>query len=62
MNIKLHKNAHITSAVRADIASSTERVCVLAKRYGVTGATVYSWRARQSCHANFAWMLSTPHR
>jgi hypothetical protein len=34
MNIKLHKNARTTPAVRAEIAASTERVCFLAKRYG----------------------------
>ena len=48
MNIKLHKNARTTPAVRAEFAASTERVCVLAKRYGVTEATVYKWRGRQS--------------
>jgi transposase InsO family protein len=48
MNTKLHKNARTTPAVRAEIAASTERVCVLANRYGVTEATVYKWRARQS--------------
>jgi len=48
MNVKLHKNARTTPAVRAEMAASTERVCVLAKRYGVTEATVYKWRSRQS--------------
>jgi transposase InsO family protein len=48
MDIKQHKNARTTPAVRAEIAASTERVCVLAKRYGVTEATIYKWRARQS--------------
>jgi transposase-like protein len=48
VNIKLHKNARTTPAVRAEMAASTERVCVLAKRYGVTEATVYKWRGRQS--------------
>jgi len=48
MNAKLHKNACTMSAVRAKIATSTERFYVLAKRYGVTEATVYKWRALQS--------------
>jgi len=48
MDIKLHKNARTTPAVRVEIAASTERVCVLAKRYGVTEATIHKWRARQS--------------
>ena len=48
MNIKLHKNARTTPAVRAEIASSTERACVLAARYGVTEATVYK-RKKRDC-------------
>ena len=48
MNIKLHKNARTTPAVRAEIASSTERACVLAARYGVTEATIYKWKKRES--------------
>lgn len=46
MNIKLHKNACTTPAVRAEITSSTERACVLAARYGVTEATIYKWKKR----------------
>jgi hypothetical protein len=48
MNIKLHKNARTTPAVRAEIAASTERACVLAARYGVTEATIYKWKKRDS--------------
>ena len=43
MNIKLHKNARTTPAVRAHMAASTDRACVLASRYGVTEATIYKW-------------------
>lgn len=48
MNIKLHKNARTTPAVRAEIAASDERACVLASRYGVTEATIYKWKKRES--------------
>jgi transposase InsO family protein len=48
MNIKLHKNARTTPAARAEIAASTERACVLAARYGVTEATIYKWKKRDS--------------
>ena len=48
MNIKLHKNARTTPAVRAEIAASNERACVLASRYGVTEATIYKWKKRES--------------
>jgi hypothetical protein len=48
MNIKLHNNARTTSAVRAEIASSSEQTCVLAARYGVTEATIYKWKKPDS--------------
>jgi transposase-like protein len=48
MNIKLHKNARTTPAVRAEIAASTERACALGARYGVTEATIYKWKKRDS--------------
>lgn len=48
MNIKLHKNARTTPAVRAQIAASNERAGVLAARFGVTDATIYKWKKRES--------------
>ncbi len=48
MNIQLHKNARTTPAVRAEIAASSESACVLASRYGVTQATIYKWKKRES--------------
>jgi transposase InsO family protein len=48
MLIALHKNARTTPAVRQQIAASHEPVAVLADRYGVTAATVYKWKHRDS--------------
>jgi transposase InsO family protein len=48
MNIRLHKNARTTPAVRAEIAASTASASVLADQYGVTLATIYKWRSRES--------------
>jgi len=41
MMIALHKNARTTAAIRAEIAASTQSASVLAKRFGVSEATVY---------------------
>lgn len=41
MDIKLHKRARTTPAIRQEIASSKESARVLAVRYGITEATVY---------------------
>ena len=46
MQISLHKNAHTTPAVRAEIAASHEPARVLAARYSVTEQTVYKWKKR----------------
>jgi transposase InsO family protein len=46
MDIKLHKRARTTPAIRQEIASSTESARVLSVRYGITEATVYKWRHR----------------
>jgi transposase-like protein len=51
MNIKLHKNARTTPAVRAEIAASTERACALAARYGVTEGTIYKWKKQDPVSA-----------
>lgn len=46
MLIALHKNAHTTPAVRAEIAASNETASVLAQRYGITEQAVYKWKKR----------------
>ena len=50
MMIALHKNARTTPAIRAEIAASTESAAVLAQRFGLTQATVYKWKNRNSVH------------
>jgi transposase len=42
----IHPNARTTPAVRAEIARSTERSGVLARRYGVSTETIRKWRRR----------------
>jgi transposase-like protein len=46
MELRLHKNARTTPAVRAEIAASTEGVSALARRYGVGRGTIYKWKRR----------------
>ncbi len=48
MIIALHKNARTTPAIRAEIAASKESARVLAQRYGVTEATIYKWKKRDT--------------
>ena len=48
MNIKLHKRARTTPAVRAEIAASSERAWRLSARYGVSEGTIYKWKKRDS--------------
>ncbi|THU04163.1 transposase family protein, partial [Lampropedia puyangensis] len=48
MKISLHKNARTTPAVRAEFASSTDSVAILAKRHNVTEMTVRKWRGRDT--------------
>ena len=50
MQLKLHKMARTTPAVRAEIAASTETSRALAHRFGVSEQTVYKWRKRTSFH------------
>ena len=47
MNIKLHKNARATPAVRKEIQESTASERELAERYGLHRATIRKWRHRQ---------------
>lgn len=58
MMIALHKNARTTPAIRAEIASSGDSAATLARRFGITGATVYKWKKRTSVHD----ASHTPHR
>jgi len=46
MNIRLHKRARTTPAIRAELAASTAPVAVLARHYGISEATVRKWRGR----------------
>ena len=51
MNIALHKNARTTPAIRAEIAASGDLSArELSRRYSVTEATIYKWKARDSVH------------
>ncbi len=47
MNIKQHKRARTTPAVREEIAASQEPACVLALSYGVSICTIYKWKRRE---------------
>jgi hypothetical protein len=47
MVIAVHKNAHTTLAIRAEIAASKDPVAVLATRYGVGQRTIRRWRVRE---------------
>lgn len=58
MMIVLPKNARTTPAIRAEIASSTDRAASLAQRFGVGLATLYKWKSRQSVYDR----SHTPHR
>jgi transposase InsO family protein len=48
MRTSLHKLARTTPAVRAELASSTDSVAELARRFNITEPTVRKWRARQT--------------
>lgn len=49
MMLALHKNARTTPAVRAEIAASGDLSArELSQRYGVTEATIYKWKSRDS--------------
>lgn len=44
--LQIHPNARTTPVIRAEIARSTERSGVLAKRFGVSTETIRKWRKR----------------
>jgi transposase-like protein len=44
--LAIHPQARTTPAVRAEVARSSERSGVLAKRYGVSTETIRKWRKR----------------
>ena len=49
MMLALHKNARTTPAIRGEIAASVGvGTRELSRRYGVTEATIYKWKARDS--------------
>lgn len=48
MQTNLHKLARTTPAVRAEISASTEPAWMVAQRYGISEATVYKWRGRDT--------------
>jgi transposase InsO family protein len=48
MMIALHKNARTTPAIRAQIAASPESAASLAVRFGISEATVYKCKSRNS--------------
>jgi len=47
MQIRLHKNARTTPAIRAEIAASSDSVATLAARYNVGEGTIRRWRQRE---------------
>ena len=58
MEMRLHRRARTTPAVRAEIAASKEPVRALARRLGISEMTVRKWKSRDS-----VWDRShTPHR
>ena len=48
MQVRLHKNARTTPAVRAELRASTLPNEVLARQYGISLPTVAKWRGRES--------------
>jgi len=48
MQIRLHKNARTTPAIRREIRQSTLPISVLAKKHGITRATVRKWKNRDT--------------
>ena len=54
MNITLHKNARTTPAIRAETAAGADASArELSRRYGVTEAAIYKWKACDSTADRF---------
>ena len=52
MAVVLHGSARTTPRVRAELQASKETTSVLARRYGLSRATVNKWRSRsETCDA-----------
>jgi transposase InsO family protein len=47
MNIRLHRNARTTPAIRREMQASTLTTATLARQYGVSEETVAKWRKRE---------------
>ena len=47
MQLKLHKNARTTPAIRRELRASTLPNAELARRYGLSKPTVRKWRHRE---------------
>ncbi|MCL0071486.1 IS481 family transposase, partial [Thermodesulfovibrionales bacterium] len=58
MQIKLHKNARTTLAVRQDIKDSKESIYSLAKKFNLNWGTVKRWKEAE----NIEDKSSRPHR
>lgn len=52
MNIRLHKQARTTPAIRREIQESSLSERALAEKYGISRATVRKWRQRDSVEDN----------
>ena len=50
MEIKLHKLARTTPAIRKIFQESTESATVLVHRYGISQVTVYKWRRAKTIY------------
>ncbi|MEM3362590.1 MAG: IS481 family transposase, partial [Candidatus Anstonellaceae archaeon] len=48
MQIKLHKNAKTTIAIRKYIKNSKESIYALAKRFNLSWNTVYKWKKSET--------------
>ena len=48
MQVRLHKNARTTPAIRKEIRLSPLSISQLARKYGITKATVLKWKNRDS--------------
>lgn len=68
--VQIRPQARTTPGVRAEIACSTERASVMAKRYGISDETVRKWRRRgeqaaqdrSSRSTRLAWRINEEER